>query len=170
MFSESLDYLLARNFNKLTTVSQQNRNKQDSETVGIPGLETGKTINGNSWLHDSKRRGKKVIQDDNSKLQYFSYSQKDLSVRDLWTFYKRESYSSAHPSCHLFTNLASICVTHIVVSLLLLKMGRRFPIGQMIENLPAKQIRPGFDPWVGKIPCRREWLPTPGFLPGESHG
>ena len=113
---------------------------------------------------------KKVIQDDNSKLQYFSHSQKGLSVRDLWTFYKRESYSSAHPSCHLFTNLASICVTHIVVSLLLLKMGRRFPIGQMIENLPAKQIRPGFDPWVGKIPCRREWLPTPGFLPGESHG
>lgn len=83
MFSESLDYLLACNFNKLTTVSQQNKNKQDSETVGIPGLETGKTINGNSWLHDSKRRGKKVIQDDNSKLQYFSYSQKDLSVRDL---------------------------------------------------------------------------------------
>ena len=28
--------------------------------------------------------------------------------------------------------------------------------------------RPGFNPWVGKIPWRREWLPTPGFLPGES--
>ena len=26
-----------------------------------------------------------------------------------------------------------------------------------------------FDPWVGKIPWRREWLPTPGFLPGEFH-
>ena len=24
--------------------------------------------------------------------------------------------------------------------------------------------------WVGKIPWRREWLPTPVFLPGESHG
>ena len=23
---------------------------------------------------------------------------------------------------------------------------------------------------VGKIPWRREWLPTPGFLPGEFHG
>ena len=23
---------------------------------------------------------------------------------------------------------------------------------------------------VGKIPWRREWLPTPVFLPGESHG
>ena len=28
----------------------------------------------------------------------------------------------------------------------------------------------GFDPWVGKIPWRRKWPPTPGFLPGESHG
>ena len=27
-----------------------------------------------------------------------------------------------------------------------------------------------FDLWVGKIPWRREWLPTPVFLPGEFHG
>ena len=27
-----------------------------------------------------------------------------------------------------------------------------------------------FDPWVGKIPWRREWLPTPAFWPGEFHG
>ena len=27
-----------------------------------------------------------------------------------------------------------------------------------------------FDPWVGTIPWRREWLPTPVFLPGEFHG
>ena len=30
--------------------------------------------------------------------------------------------------------------------------------------------RPGFDHWVGKIPCRRERLPTPVFWPGEFHG
>ena len=24
--------------------------------------------------------------------------------------------------------------------------------------------------WVGKIPQRRAWQPTPLFLPGESHG
>ena len=29
---------------------------------------------------------------------------------------------------------------------------------------------PGFYPWVGKIPWRREWQPTPVFLPGKSHG
>ena len=27
-----------------------------------------------------------------------------------------------------------------------------------------------FDPWVGKIPWRRKWLPTPVFLPGKFHG
>ena len=27
-----------------------------------------------------------------------------------------------------------------------------------------------FDPWVGKMPWRRARQPTPGFLPGESHG
>ena len=28
---------------------------------------------------------------------------------------------------------------------------------------------PGFNPWVRKIPWRREWLPTPIFLPVKSH-
>ena len=31
-----------------------------------------------------------------------------------------------------------------------------------------KRLR--FDPWVRKIPWRREWEPTPVFLPGDSHG
>ena len=26
-----------------------------------------------------------------------------------------------------------------------------------------------FNPWVGKILWRREWQPTPVFLPGKSH-
>ena len=30
--------------------------------------------------------------------------------------------------------------------------------------------RQEFDPWVGKIPWRRKWQPTPVFLPGKSHG
>ena len=30
--------------------------------------------------------------------------------------------------------------------------------------------RHGSDPWVGKIPWRREWQPTPVSLPGESRG
>ena len=30
-------------------------------------------------------------------------------------------------------------------------------------------MRLRFDPWVGKIPWRRKWQPTPIFLPGKSH-
>ena len=30
--------------------------------------------------------------------------------------------------------------------------------------------RPGFNPWVRKIPWKRKWQPTPIFLPGESYG
>ena len=30
--------------------------------------------------------------------------------------------------------------------------------------------RPGFNPWIKKIPWRRSWQPTTIFLPGESHG
>ena len=31
-----------------------------------------------------------------------------------------------------------------------------------------RRKRPGFDAWVGKIPWRRKWQPTPVFLPGGS--
>ena len=30
--------------------------------------------------------------------------------------------------------------------------------------------RPGFSSWIGKIPWKRAWQPTPVFLPGEFHG
>ena len=32
------------------------------------------------------------------------------------------------------------------------------------------QETPGFNPWIRKIPWRREQLPTPVFLLGEFHG
>ena len=31
-------------------------------------------------------------------------------------------------------------------------------------------MRLQFNPWVGKMPWRRQWQPTPVFLPGEFHG
>ena len=43
------------------------------------------------------------------------------------------------------------------------------PGSQMVNNLPAIQGT-WVDHWVGKIPWRRDWLPTPAFLPGEFHG
>ena len=44
-------------------------------------------------------------------------------------------------------------------------------VAQMVKNLSACNAgRPGFYPWVKKIPWRRERQPTPVFLPGQSHG
>ena len=40
-------------------------------------------------------------------------------------------------------------------------------VAQKVKN-PLQCGRPGFDPWVGNIPWRRPWQPTPVFLPGES--
>ena len=46
-----------------------------------------------------------------------------------------------------------------------------FPGGPALKNLPACQYRGhGVDPWVRKTPWRREWQPTPVFLPGAFHG
>ena len=42
------------------------------------------------------------------------------------------------------------------------------PWSAVVKNLPAAQ-ETGFSPWVGKIPWKREWQPTPVFLLGESH-
>ena len=42
--------------------------------------------------------------------------------------------------------------------------------GSEVKASALQCRRPGFDPWVGKIPWRRKWQPTPVFLPGESHG
>ena len=41
------------------------------------------------------------------------------------------------------------------------------PFGK--ESACSLGERPTFDLWVRKIPWRREWQPTPVFLPGESH-
>ena len=48
-----------------------------------------------------------------------------------------------------------------------------FPSGAVIEKIACQCRNPRrqeFSPWIGKIPWRRKWQPTPVFLPGESHG
>ena len=47
-------------------------------------------------------------------------------------------------------------------------------VAQTIKHLPTMWadlgLIPGLDPWVGKIPWRRKWQPTPVPLPGKSNG
>ena len=45
-------------------------------------------------------------------------------------------------------------------------------VALVINSQPANagDKRCRFDPWIRKIPWKREWKPTLRFLPGESHG
>ena len=43
-------------------------------------------------------------------------------------------------------------------------------IAQLVKKICLICRRPWFDSWVGKIPWRREWLPTAVFWPGEFSG
>ena len=61
-------------------------------------------------------------------------------------------------------------------------MSKVFKAGYVLIGLPRwcsgkesscqcrRHKRLWFDPWVGKIPWKREWQPTPAFLPGKAHG
>ena len=57
--------------------------------------------------------------------------------------------------------------THVLI-------GRTLERAQTVKKKKKKIClqcrRSAFDPWVWKIPWRREWVPNPVFLPGESNG
>ena len=44
------------------------------------------------------------------------------------------------------------------------------PSGLAVKNSSAKAGDAGSIPELGRFPWRREWLPTPVFLPGKSQG
>ena len=44
--------------------------------------------------------------------------------------------------------------------------GLSFPVAQLLR-IRLQCRRPGFDPWVGKIPWRREWQRPPVFFLGN---
>ena len=48
-----------------------------------------------------------------------------------------------------------------------------FPGGASGKESACQSPKPKryrFNPWVGKIPWRKAWQPTPAFLLGEFHG
>ena len=47
---------------------------------------------------------------------------------------------------------------------------RDFPSGASGKDATCHFRRLGFNPWVGKIPWRKEWQTSPVFLPGQFHG
>ena len=45
-----------------------------------------------------------------------------------------------------------------------------FPGGSDTKESACQCRRLGFGPWVGKMPWRRKWQPSPAFSPGEPLG
>ena len=86
-----------------------------------------------------------------------------------------ESFDSSFTNCGKFMDTNGQIVQGLKECLnrvgLYWDMG--FPDGASGKE-PACQCRRHercrFDPWVGKIPWKRAWQPTPVFLPGEAHG
>ena len=76
----------------------------------------------------------------------------------------------SQPSSRLHSFMVCILYTHthihyIYISIVIYRKG-----GSAGKESALQCRRSGFNPWVGKIPWRREWLPTPVFLPGEFNG
>ena len=62
------------------------------------------------------------------------------------------------------------CLHGDLVRMVQVKLLRASLVVQCGKESACQCRRCEFDPWVGKIPWRRKWQPTPVFLPGESHG
>ena len=80
--------------------------------------------------------------------------------------------SSFPPLVVAISNSLCLWVEDLVTLHLMLFIWLRtyFPGGWDGKSVCLQCGRPGFDPWVRKIPWRRKSQPTPVFLPGKSHG
>ena len=64
----------------------------------------------------------------------------------------------------------SICLENIEMKISKVLSWWSFPDGSDGKESACNVGDLGLIPWVWKIPWRREWQPTPVFLPGEFHG
>ena len=68
------------------------------------------------------------------------------------------------------SSLLFICLFYYMIHDLQCYVHFRLPWWLRRYSVCLQCRRPGFDPWVGKIPWRRRWQSTPVLLPGKSHG
>ena len=80
-----------------------------------------------------------------------------IRVRRWLCYQHRSRCNSAHLSSTFYYLLATLYLG--------------FPGCAGVKGMQSRRCkRPGFNPWVGKIPWRRKWQPIPGFLPEKLHG
>ena len=61
-------------------------------------------------------------------------------------------------------------MVHFIIFIITYMALLGFPGGSDGKKICLQCRRPGFDPWVGKIPWRRKRQPAPVSFPGEFHG
>ena len=76
--------------------------------------------------------------------------------------YKLFKVSYLKRSWPLIVFISPFCIIHILLL--------DFTGGSDGKSVCLQWGRPGFDPWVGKVPWRRKWQAIPVLLPGKSHG
>ena len=97
-----------------------------------------------------------------------------LVCKTLWTSARRKQPSQeAQPgvSTHdaLVRNAASSAFLCNELDKEITRLFLGFPGGLVGEESVCNARRPGFNPWVGKMPWRRKWQLIPDFLPGDFH-
>ena len=89
-------------------------------------------------------------------------------------------FFTTEPPGNPYTNKTPYLPKYFSTSLCIHYIWKKHTMKTWVTQLKQKQIKIQqyqsdthdyrFDPWVGKIPWRRERLPTPVFWPGEFHG
>ena len=92
-------------------------------------------------------------------IQYLSFQVWPISL-SIMPFSFIHVVANDRISFFLMTEYCSVIQTHTHTD-------TDFSDGSVVTSKRCKWC--GFDPWVGKIPWRKKWKPTPVFLPGKSH-
>ena len=111
-----------------------------------------------------------------SVLQMLGVSLLVMGWGDSWGFpaqqallvFGRHKVRAALHAWRLFLNLEVFYLGHFLRTSLKELFG--LPWWLSCKESSYQCRRCGFNPWVGKIPWRRKWQPTPVSLPGKSHG
>ena len=88
-----------------------------------------------------------------------------LILNQIWNGKKQVQYSFLlTQECNYHQHVKFKCTNSEVYIVL------RLPWWLSGKEFTCQCRRCGLDPWVGKVPWRRKWQPTPVFLPGKPHG
>ena len=92
-----------------------------------------------------------------------------------WLLEDRIGIDSCDSSCYDYYFFSPLLLTAYETWALLESVNALYLVvaqagGSVVKKPSAKYRRCGVDLWVGNIPWRRKWQPTPVSLPEKSHG